>query len=100
MRWTAEYLLTLAVLAAACLPALLFVVRRRSVVMGLLVFAVSSFVPILHFAWLMVLLLLSALVGDLLFLPAILAGPLGRCFATSKSVQAVPQAKAANLIEE
>jgi len=67
---------------------------------GLLVFAVSSFVPILHFAWLMVLLLLSALVGDLLFLPAILAGPLGRCFAASKSVPAVQQAKAANLIEE
>jgi hypothetical protein len=51
---------------------------------GLLVFAVSSFVPILHFAWLMVLLLLSALVGDLVLLPAILAGPLGRCFEGSK----------------
>tara|TARA_R110002049_G_scaffold305056_2_gene501042 strand:+ start:1384 stop:3642 length:2259 start_codon:yes stop_codon:yes gene_type:complete len=47
---------------------------------GLLVFAVSSFVPILHFAWLMVLLLLSALVGDLVLLPSILAGPLGRGF--------------------
>lgn len=45
---------------------------------GLLVFAFSTFVPILHFAWLMVLLLLSALVGDLILLPAILAGPLGR----------------------
>ncbi|QEG43264.1 efflux RND transporter permease subunit [Roseimaritima ulvae] len=47
---------------------------------GLLVFAASSFVPILHFAWLMVFLLLAALVGDLLLLPAILAGPLGRGF--------------------
>ncbi len=47
---------------------------------GLLVFAASSFVPILHFAWLMVGLLLAALVGDLLLLPAILAGPLGRGF--------------------
>jgi hypothetical protein len=45
---------------------------------GLLVFAFSTFVPILHFAWLMVFLLLSALVGDLILLPAILAGPLGR----------------------
>ncbi len=47
---------------------------------GLLVFAASSFVPILHFAWLMVFLLLSALIGDLVLLPAILAGPLGRFF--------------------
>ncbi|WP_419195300.1 efflux RND transporter permease subunit [Novipirellula herctigrandis] len=51
---------------------------------GLLVFAASSFVPILHFAWLMVALLLSALVGDLILLPAILAGPLGRSFENKK----------------
>ena len=51
---------------------------------GLLVFAVSSFVPILHFAWLMVFLLLSALVGDLVLLPSILAGPLGRGFESAK----------------
>ncbi len=55
---------------------------------GLLVFAASSFVPILHFAWLMVFLLLSALVGDLVLLPAILAGPLGSCFEISKRVSA------------
>jgi predicted RND superfamily exporter protein len=47
---------------------------------GLVVFAASSFVPILHFAWLMVFLLLAALVGDLILLPAILAGPFGRWF--------------------
>jgi predicted RND superfamily exporter protein len=47
---------------------------------GLLVFSASAFVPILHFAWLMVLLLLAALLGDLVLLPAILAGPLGRFF--------------------
>lgn len=47
---------------------------------GLVVFAFSSFVPILHFAWLMVSLLLAALVGDLVLLPAILAGPFGRVF--------------------
>jgi len=51
---------------------------------GLLVFLASSFVPILHFAWLMVLLLLAALIGDLILLPAILAGPLGRCFERKK----------------
>lgn len=47
---------------------------------GLLVFTCSSFVPILHFAWLMVFLLIAALVGDLMLLPAILAGPWGRIF--------------------
>lgn len=41
---------------------------------GLAVFAISSFVPILHFAWLMVALLLAALVGDLMLLPALLVG--------------------------
>jgi len=51
---------------------------------GLLVFSVSSFVPILHFSWLMVLLLLAALLGDLVLLPAILSGPLGRCFEIKK----------------
>jgi predicted RND superfamily exporter protein len=50
---------------------------------GLIVFALSSFVPILHFAWLMVFLLAAALIGDLVLLPAILAGPLGRCFEKS-----------------
>lgn len=53
---------------------------------GLIVFAASSFVPILHFAWMMVFLLFSALIGDLVLLPAILAGPLGRFFEGSKRV--------------
>lgn len=52
---------------------------------GLLVFSASSFVPILHFAWLMVFLLIAALVGDLVLLPAILAGPFGKCFKRSRS---------------
>ncbi|MCH8923264.1 MAG: MMPL family transporter [Planctomycetes bacterium] len=47
---------------------------------GLAVFGLSSFVPILHFAWIMVTLLLAAIVGDLVLLPAILAGPLGKVF--------------------
>lgn len=47
---------------------------------GLSVFALSTFVPILHFAWLMVFLLGSALLGDLVLLPAILVGPPGRSF--------------------
>ncbi|MFV1967722.1 MAG: RND family transporter [Pirellulaceae bacterium] len=53
---------------------------------GLLVFAASSFVPILHFAYLMVFLLITALVGDLILLPAILASPLGNFFRTRRGI--------------
>ena len=48
---------------------------------ALVVFAISTFMPVVHFAWLMVTLLLAALIGDLVFLPALLAGPAGRAFA-------------------
>lgn len=48
---------------------------------GLIVFSLSTFMPIVHFAWLMVTLLAAALLGDLVFLPAMLAGPLGDVFA-------------------
>lgn len=54
---------------------------------GLVVFALSSFVPILHFAWLMVFLLISALIGDLVLLPAILSSRLGRCFDKKPNVK-------------
>lgn len=47
---------------------------------GLIVFSLSTFMPIVHFAWLMVTLLAAALLGDLVFLPAMLAGPLGTVF--------------------
>ncbi len=43
--------------------------------LGLLMFAPSSFLPISRFGVLMCILLLAALVGDLLLLPAILASP-------------------------
>jgi len=52
---------------------------------GLLVFVFSSFMPIVHFAWLMAVLLIAALLGDLIFLPAMLAGPLGRIFQRNAS---------------
>jgi hypothetical protein len=51
--------------------------------LGLLVLANSSFVPTSRFAWLILVLLVAALIGDLVLLPAILAGPLGRLFATA-----------------
>ncbi|MDZ7617093.1 MAG: MMPL family transporter [Patescibacteria group bacterium] len=47
---------------------------------GMLVFSLSSFMPIVRFAWLMAILLLVALLGDLIFLPALLASPLGKRF--------------------
>jgi predicted RND superfamily exporter protein len=48
---------------------------------ALLVFSLSSFMPIRRFSWLMATLLMAAVVGDLILLPAMLAGPLGRFFS-------------------
>jgi predicted RND superfamily exporter protein len=45
---------------------------------GLAVFALSDFLPTARFAWMMLALLGSALVGDLVLLPALLLNPLGR----------------------
>ncbi len=47
---------------------------------GLVVFAFSSFTPTQQFGYLMITILMTALVGDLVLLPALLCGPLGRCF--------------------
>jgi predicted RND superfamily exporter protein len=48
--------------------------------LGILVFAASSFAPSRRFAGMLSLLVGAALVGDLVLLPALLAGPLGRSF--------------------
>ena len=45
---------------------------------GLSAFALSSFVPTLRFGFLMFLLLTAGMLADLLLLPALLAGPIGR----------------------
>lgn len=45
---------------------------------GLALFGFSSFVPTSGFAWMSVLLLTAALVGDLIVLPAVLLSPLGK----------------------
>jgi predicted RND superfamily exporter protein len=47
---------------------------------GLLVFGLSSFLPVRHFALTFAILLVAALVGDLLVLPALLVGPMGNFF--------------------
>ncbi len=53
--------------------------------LGLLVFALSGFLPVRHFAVNMLLLLVAALVGDLIVLPALLVGPLGHLFVTEST---------------
>jgi predicted RND superfamily exporter protein len=50
---------------------------------GLSAFALSSFIPTFRFGMLMLLLLTAGLLGNLLLLPAILAGPIGRWTAKS-----------------
>ncbi|MFK8114315.1 MAG: RND family transporter [Rubripirellula sp.] len=47
---------------------------------GFAIFALSEFVPTARFAWMMIVLLGAALVGDLLVLPALLLGPAGKRF--------------------
>ncbi len=57
---------------------------------ALLVFSLSSFMPIRRFSWLMAALLLAALVGDLLLLPALLVSPWGRSFCQASRRRASP----------
>jgi predicted RND superfamily exporter protein len=52
--------------------------------LGLAAFALSTFTPTQRFGVLMLFLLSSALIGDLLILPAILASPLGKYFGSSQ----------------
>ena len=54
---------------------------------GLSVFAFSTFTPTQRFGVLMLALLTAALFGDLIFLPAVLSGPLGYFFRTSKKAK-------------
>ena len=48
--------------------------------LGLAVFAFSTFTPTQRFGVLMLVLLAAALVGDLVYYPALVTGPLGRTF--------------------
>jgi predicted RND superfamily exporter protein len=58
---------------------------------SLLVFSLSTFMPIRRFAWLMAALLIAALVGDLVLLPAILASPLGKVVRARSSRAETPR---------
>jgi predicted RND superfamily exporter protein len=48
--------------------------------LGLSVFALSTFTPTQRFGWLMLTILIAGVVAELILLPAILAGPLGKVF--------------------
>lgn len=68
--------------------------------LGLAVFAFSTFTPTQRMGWLMMTILMAGIVAELVMLPAILAGPLGRVFdirrrPTSSTVPAphVPKRK-------
>ncbi len=52
--------------------------------LGLAMFAFSTFTPTQRFGYLMLTLLAAALVGDLIFLPAVLSSPIGRFFRTRR----------------
>jgi uncharacterized protein len=54
---------------------------------GLFAFAFSSFTPTQRFGTLMLVLLNVALIGDLVFLPALLSSPLGRFFGRELSAE-------------
>jgi len=54
--------------------------------LGLSAFALSTFTPTQRFGVLMLILLGMALVGDLIVLPAILAGPLGKYFGKERDL--------------
>ena len=58
--------------------------------LGLSIFAFSTFTPTQRFGTLMLALLVAALVGDLIFLPALLASPLGRVFDRNRKITQQP----------
>jgi len=53
--------------------------------LGLSIFAMSTFTPTQRFGWLMLTILVAGVVAELILLPAILAGPLGKAFDPSQS---------------
>ena len=57
--------------------------------LGLAVFALSEFVPTFRFGALTIALLTASLACNLIFLPALLAGPLGRWLAAPQTIAAV-----------
>ncbi len=59
--------------------------------LGLAVFGASTFTPTQQFGFLMITMLSAALIGDLLLLPALLAGPIGKFFSGRMARRAAAQ---------
>jgi uncharacterized protein len=68
--------------------------------LGLAVFALSTFTPTQRFGVMMVTLLVAALAGDLILLPALLAGPLGRLFMVKPAPEKKTTADVTNIRNE
>ena len=67
-------------------------IARTSLILGpsFGIFAFCGFQPIAQFGILLCLLLVVAVVADLIFLPALLAGPLGRWFHNHAGERGAP----------
>ncbi len=66
--------------------------------LGLSIFSFSTFIPIKRFGFLMLAILFAGVAAELIFLPALLAGPLGKVFQPRKSSSGVklPPGKSAS----
>ena len=64
--------------------------------LGLSVFALSTFTPTQRFGYLMLCILFAGMTAQLIMTPALLAGPLGRCFKPPKSRHSDPSARGAS----
>lgn len=66
--------------------------------LGLLVFALSDFVPTCRFAWMMAVLLGLALISDLIVMPSLLLSPLGQLF--ERNFETSPTASTMRSVQE
>jgi predicted RND superfamily exporter protein len=62
--------------------------------LGLSVFATSSFTPTQRFGWLMLTILIAGIIAELIMLPAIMFGPIGRVFDLKQPKASAAAAKA------
>jgi predicted RND superfamily exporter protein len=58
--------------------------------LGLAVFTLSTFTPTQRMGWLMMTILIAGVVAELVMMPAILAGPLGKAFKVPPSAPIAP----------
>ncbi len=68
--------------------------------LGLSVFAFSTFTPTQKLGWLMMTILMAGVVAELIMMPAILAGPLGKVFPVPKKTTPSPITRTARAAAE